>query len=59
MARCEAYKPDGTRCARIVQPPQILCYTHRPDYSGAQRVAAVRAGRAGGCHSAALSEPEG
>ncbi len=59
MARCEAYKLDGKLCARVVQPPQNLCYTHRPEYSDARRDAVVCAGRAGGPHAAALSELKG
>jgi hypothetical protein len=59
MARFEAYKPDGKRRARIVQPPQNLCYTHRPEYSDARIGAAVRAGRAGGHHSATRPQLKG
>jgi len=37
MARCEASKPDGSPCERIVSASQTHCYAHDPERSAERR----------------------
>ena len=43
MPRCQAHKPNGTPCERIVGASQEYCYAHDPDRAEARSKAAHKA----------------
>ncbi len=45
MARCAAFKPDGTPCERIVSESQTYCYAHDPRRAKERSKNAAIAGR--------------
>jgi hypothetical protein len=49
MARCSAYKADGTPCERNVRAVQTYCYSHHPDKAKERGRNAARAGRGNNC----------
>ena len=48
MAVCPGTKRDGSRCTVTVEPPQIFCWWHNPEYAEERQRAASKGGRRGG-----------
>jgi hypothetical protein len=48
MARCAAFKPDGTPCQSIVGTSQTYCYAHDPARASERKRNASKAGRGRG-----------
>jgi hypothetical protein len=48
MARCAAFKPDGTPCQRIVNASQTYCFSHDPERAEQRKRNAAKAGKAVG-----------
>jgi hypothetical protein len=45
MARCAAYKPDGSSCERIVRASQTYCFAHDPANAERRSRSASKAAR--------------